>query len=254
MSMTKKSILIDIQRCIGCEMCKYACKEANGLPDTDDQQLSPSAFTIVQEKNGYFVRRQCMHCEDPACLSVCPVGAFRKVEQGPVLYDEYKCMGCRYCMMACPFNVPTYTWNERLPRVTKCIFCAHRLEEGGIPACVEACPVEATEFGDRDEMIALAYKRIDENPGMYVDHVYGVEEVGGTSFIYISPVPFEELGFRMDLMKDPLPMLTWKALEKIPNIVLLGGATLYGIYWITSRRNEVAEFEKKNHPGTDDEE
>jgi formate dehydrogenase iron-sulfur subunit len=243
--MEKKAVLIDIYRCVGCEMCKWACKEANDLPDTDDKELSPNSFTVIKEKNGYYVRRQCMHCEDPACLSACPVHAFRKVDQGPVLYDAYKCMGCRYCMLACPFEVPTYEWDKRLPKVSKCIFCAHRLEEGGIPACVEACPFEATEFGDRDEIIEIAKQRIADNPDTYVDHIYGLEEVGGTSFIYISPVPFEELGFRTNLTTDPMAQLTWKALKKVPDVVLLGGATLYGIYWITSRRDEVAKFEKK---------
>lgn len=252
--MERKAILIDIQRCVGCELCKWACKEANGLPDTDDQELSPNAYTVIKERNGYFVRRQCMHCEDPACKSACPVNAFQKVDQGPVLYDAAKCMGCRYCMLACPFEVPTYEWDKRLPKVTKCIFCEHRVREGELPACVESCPFEATEFGDRDEIIEVARQRIKDNPGMYVDHIYGLEEVGGTSFLYISPVPFEELGFRTDLQTDPLGMLTWQALKKVPDIALFGGVTLYGIYWITSRRDEVAAFEKKQKNIDEDEE
>ncbi len=242
--MERKAILIDVLRCIGCDLCKWACKEANDLPDTDDQELNANTYTVVQERNGYYVRKQCMHCEDPACKSVCPVGAFTKDENGAVLYEESRCMGCRYCMLGCPFGVPKYTWDKPLPYVKKCIFCAHRLKEGKLPACVEACPVEATHFGDRDEIIEMAKKRIEDNPNDYVKHIYGLEEVGGTSFLYISPVPFEELGFRADLMTDPFPMLTWKALKKVPDVVLFGGATLYGIYWITSRRDEVAEFER----------
>ncbi len=243
--MNRKAVLIDIQRCVGCEMCKWACKEANNLPDTDDQVLNANTYTVVHERKGYYVREQCMHCEDPSCKSVCPVAAFTKAESGAVLYEESRCMGCRYCMLGCPFGIPKYTWDKPLPYVKKCIFCAHRLEEGKIPACVESCPFDATHYGDCGEIIEMARQRIKDNSGMYVDHIYGLEEVGGTSFLYISPVPFEELGFKTDLMTDPFPMLTWKALKKVPDVVLLGGATLYGIHWITSRRDEVAEFEQK---------
>jgi formate dehydrogenase iron-sulfur subunit len=187
----------------------------------------------------------CQHCADPTCVSVCPVGAFTKQPTGPVLYDETKCIGCRYCMQACPFNVPQYEWSSTYPRVQKCKFCAERQARGLQPACAEACPTGATKFGDRDDLIREAYERIKAEPGKYVDRIYGLDDVGGTSMLYISSVPFEQLGFKTDLQKIPLPTLTWNALSEIPSVVTMGGVFLYGIYWITNRRTDVQRVEKE---------
>jgi formate dehydrogenase iron-sulfur subunit len=145
-------------------------------------------------------------------------------------------------MQACPFQVPTYTWNETSPRVRKCIFCHERLAQGLPTACSEACPTGATIFGDRDELIAEAQKRLRENPDNYVNHIYGLQEAGGTSVLFLSAVPFEKLGFPTNLPNEPLPMLTWNALSKIPNIVAVGGTALYGLWWIINRRDEVGKL------------
>lgn len=243
--IAKKAMLIDITLCVGCNACQVACKEENGLPDSEEQILSPTAYTVLNEYNGVYVRRMCQHCVDPTCVSVCPVGAFTKTAAGPVLYDEDKCIGCRYCMQACPFQVPRYEWESNYPRVQKCKFCAGRLEKGLQPACAEACPTGATKFGDRDELIREAHERIAAEPEKYVNKVYGLEEVGGTSILYISNVPFEELGFRTNLSTVPLPALTWNALSKIPTVVAVGGVFLYGVWWITNRRTEVQKYEAK---------
>lgn len=234
-----KAILTDLSKCIGCRACVMACKEKNGLPMTDDVGLSWHTYTTIREKGGLFIRRLCMHCEDPACASVCPVGALRKTEAGPVTYDEDKCIGCRYCMLACPFGIPKYEWNSMLPRVRKCDMCADRIAQGKQPACTEACPVAATIFGDRDKLIKEARGRINSNSGAYVDHIYGEFEVGGTSSIFISPASFSSLIFRGDLKGEPLPMLTWKALSKIPDIVVIGGVILGGVWWVINRRMEL---------------
>ena len=127
----------------------------------------------------------------------------------------------------------------------KCKFCASRLEKGLQPACAEACPTGATKFGDRDDLIREAHERIKAEPEKYVNKVYGLEEVGGTSILYISSVPFEELGFKTNLSKVPLPALTWNALSKIPTVVAVGGVFLYGVWWITNRRTEVQQLEAK---------
>jgi formate dehydrogenase iron-sulfur subunit len=241
----KKALLIDLTLCVGCNACQYACKAENGLPEDEETTLSATAYTALEEHGDVFVRRMCQHCVEPSCVSVCPVGAFTKTAEGPVLYDESKCIGCRYCIQACPFQVPRYEWSSNNPKVQKCRFCAERLQQGLQPACVEACPTGATKFGDRDDLIREAHERIASDPEKYVDKVYGVDEVGGTSVLYLSSVPFEELGFNTQLTTTPLPLYTWNALSKIPSIVSVGGVFLYGVWWITNRRTEVQKMERK---------
>lgn len=242
-----KAILFDATRCIGCGACYEACKEANELPPTADDppadHLSYATYTVVEEHGERYVRRMCMHCLDPTCVSVCPVGAFEKLPEGPVLYHADRCMGCRYCMQACPFGVPRYEWHRTDPRVRKCMFCYTRQREGRQPACAEACPAEATIFGDRDELIAEARRRIAEDPDSYIHHIYGLEEAGGTSVLILSDVPFEELGLPTNLPNEPLPDLTWAVLAKIPRFSVLAGVFLTGVWWITNRREEVRKAE-----------
>ncbi|MGB7621091.1 MAG: 4Fe-4S dicluster domain-containing protein [Terriglobia bacterium] len=238
-----KGLLIDITKCIGCRSCEAACKAQNKLPENNDTDLTATTYTKVMERGDRFVRKMCMHCQNPTCVSVCPVGALQKTTYGPVVYDESKCMGCRYCMAACPFQVPRYEWSSAFPRVRKCIMCKDRVAQGLSTACAEACPVGATTFGERDDLIHEAQDRIRQEPGKYVNQVYGFSEVGGTGVLFITDVPFEKLGFRTDLLKEPYPMLTWNVLSKIPNFVGVGGTLLFGIWWITSRREEVKKEE-----------
>lgn len=241
-----RALLIDVTRCIGCHACAAACQELHQFPgEGTDSELSATAYTVVQDKgDDRYVRRLCMHCVDPTCASVCPVGALTKTALGPVTYDAGKCLGCRYCMVACPFGAPRYEWSKAVPAVRKCDLCVERLQAGALPACAEACPAEATVAGTREELLAEAHRRIREEPDKYYPHVYGENEVGGTSVLFLSPVPFEALGFRMDLGSGPLPTLTWQALSKVPAVVSLGGAALFGVFWITHRRQEVAAAEQ----------
>jgi formate dehydrogenase iron-sulfur subunit len=241
----KKALLIDLTMCIGCNSCQEACKKENGLAEGEEKQLSATAYTALEEHDGTFVRRMCQHCLEPTCVSVCPVGAFTKTPAGPVVYDESKCIGCRYCIQACPFQVPRYEWSSTYPRVQKCRLCAGRIEKGLQPACAEICPTGATKFGNRDDLVREAYERIKAEPGKYIDRVYGLQEVGGTSILYLSSVPFEQLGFKTQLEGTALPMLTWNALSKVPSVVTVGGVFLYGIWWITNRRKEVQQYERK---------
>ena len=242
-----KALLYDATLCIGCKQCEKACSEKNNLPYDDniaaEEKQSEHKYTVVLTKADKFMRRLCMNCNEPACASVCPVGALHKTALGPVVYEENRCMGCRYCMVACPFGVPKYEWNKVLPRVQKCTMCSDRVAGGQQTACAEVCPTGATKFGERDELIAEAQKRIHDNPGNYVNHIYGLTEVGGTSVLLLSSVPFEQFGYRADLSQDPLPMLTYRVLSRIPDFVPLGGMMLGGVWWITHRREEVAAAE-----------
>ncbi len=248
--ITRKALLIDITMCVGCNGCQDACKVQNRLPEGKEESLTATAYTALETHGEVYVRRMCQHCDQPTCVSVCPVGAFTKTAEGPVLYDESKCIGCRYCMQACPFQVPRYEWTSNYPRVQKCRLCPERIKAGKQTACAEACPTGATKFGDREALLREAYERIKAEPDKYVHRVYGEHEVGGTSILYLTSVPFEKLGFRTQLSDEPLPELTWNVLSKIPSVVTVGGVLLSGIYWITSRREEVARAEGKDRGTT----
>lgn len=207
-------VLTDLTECVGCRRCEWACCEANGLPhgglhEYDEQSVferrrhpSPEALTVVNRAEGepgerepVHLKVQCMHCDKPACVSACLVGAMQKDPDGPVHYDPSRCIGCRYCMVACPFEVLTYEYDRTLtPRVRKCELCRDRTREGELPACVEICPVEALTYGRRSELLDIAHSRIAEHPERYIDHVYGEHEAGGTSWLYIAGWDFASLG------------------------------------------------------------
>lgn len=236
-------ILFDSTRCIGCGGCSAACKEQNGLPDEIESRTTAYTWTTVDRREGAYVRRMCMHCLSPTCVSVCPVGAMKKTEAGPVDYDPDLCIGCRYCIMACPFDVPKYQWDKLLPVVGKCIMCTSRLAEGQAPACATVCPTGATKFGERDALIREARERIAAAPDRYVDHIYGLEEAGGTSVLMLAGVPFASLDLPGNLPHKPLPQLTWQVLSHLPDLVSVGAVALFGIHWITKRRTYVRAAE-----------
>ena len=190
-------ILIDVTRCTGCERCVSACVKSNDsepLRAAADRSAARDGLSadrlcsVVPVAEGRFAKKSCLHCLEPSCVSACLVGALEKTADGPVIYDPAMCIGCRYCMLACPFHIPRYEWDEVTPAVVKCDMCQDRLAEGKQPACVEACPEEALLFGDRDQLIETARARIAEHPDAYIDHVWGETEFGGTSVMYISDV------------------------------------------------------------------
>ena len=243
----KAAILTDTTLCIGCRECVIACKKENDL-DVDiprrwalDDGLSARNWTSILERDGgKFVRKQCRHCLEPACASACPVGALHKTPEGPVVYDESKCLGCRYCMMACPYGIPRYDWDRQVPYVRKCVMCYDRIKRGGQPACTEACPTKATIFGDRDELLAEAKRRIRENPERYHNKVWGEHEVGGTSVLMISDTDLSFLSYGNQLDEKPLPKLTAPAMEAVPYTFVGVGAVMAGLHWVYGRKQEVA--------------
>jgi formate dehydrogenase beta subunit len=213
-------LLVDAVRCVGCRACVTRCREANGKPP-DVRTLNGAAYdapidlnaqtlTVIRRWTGEaetgFVKAQCMHCVHPACASVCMLGALHQDERGVVAYDVAKCVGCRYCQIACPFNVPKFEWASATPRIVKCELCRHRRGEGKGPACAEACPRDAVTFGKRGDLLAEARRRIAERPEAYQARVYGERDGGGTNVLYLSPVPFATLGLP-ELGPDPAPAL-----------------------------------------------
>lgn len=226
-----------------------ACREQNHLPETSATELTAQQFTILKTAPGkdgeVNYRRFCMHCQDPTCASVCPVGALHKTAAGPVVYNEAICLGCRYCIQACPFGIPKYEWTSLKPRVRKCNFCADRLAQGKINACAEACPYGATIAGDRDALLQEARARLAAEPGKYVPKIYGEHDAGGTSVLVLSTIPFAAMGLPENLPAEPMPMLTFRVLSKIPPIVAVGASVLIGLWWFTRRKEAVAREEAR---------
>ncbi len=247
--MSTWAILTDTTLCTGCQQCVEACKRQNDLGKDVARRwkrridaLSSTRYTTILRRPGnHFVREQCRHCLDPACVSACLVGALQKTPEGPIIYDSDKCMGCRYCMVACPYGIPRYQWEKPIPYICKCDMCYERVKEGGQPACVEACPEKATIFGPRDVLLDEARRRIQDNPDRYIDRVFGETEIGGTSVIYISDIPLDFLAFKPELGKEPLPDLTWAALSKVPALIVGVGGVMAGVWWMIGRRMKLAE-------------
>ncbi|HEX4826240.1 MAG TPA: 4Fe-4S dicluster domain-containing protein [Candidatus Polarisedimenticolaceae bacterium] len=274
-----KTTLVDINNCIGCRACQVACKQWNDrdgeITEMQDDlgfqnpaTLSAKTYTLIsfheienEKADGgvdyAFAMRRCLHCLEPACASACPTTALSRREDGPVVYDPALCIGCRYCMLACPWEVPTADWNTLKPKIHKCTHCADRtdqplplarndqaLDDGerdrysstiATPACVKACPADALRFGERDEMLAEARRRIAAKPDRYVDHIYGEHEAGGTTVLYLSRVPFAKLGFP-DVGTEAYPARTKLALGAVPPAVMAVGALLGAAFSFFKRR------------------
>ncbi|MBM3907321.1 MAG: 4Fe-4S dicluster domain-containing protein [Gemmatimonadetes bacterium] len=224
LSPDRLGVLVDTTVCIGCRNCEWACKIAHDMPTPpletyedaapmqEMRRPDETALTVVNKYDHparpdlpTTVKVQCMHCDHPACVSACIVGAISKQADGAVLWDTDMCIGCRYCMVACPFQIPAFEYHKAIqPRIMKCDFCTDRRKEGKLPGCVEACPVEALTFGPREELVRVARDKIRRNPDRYLDHIYGEREVGGTSWMYLADRKFEELAFPK-LAQDPAP-------------------------------------------------
>lgn len=261
------AMLVDTTKCVGCRGCEAACSEANNLAEPamlgDDhvfdrrRETAPTAYTVVNRydvtsvrtvsaspaadtRPVRFIKSQCMHCVNPACVSACPARAMEKSAAGPVVYNGSRCLGCRYCMVACPFEVPKFEYSKAVPYVKKCSFCAERQAKGLMPACAEVCPSGALTFGRRSELIEEARRRIYQNPDKYVHHIYGEHEAGGTSWLYLTDVPAERLGLKAGLSTEPYAALTDTSLAAVPVVMTMWPPLLMGLYTFSRRRDEVA--------------
>lgn len=236
------AILIDVSRCQGCGNCQRSCAEENGLIcEQPHDQLSADTYTVIKncqfgEADMRYVKSACMHCLNPGCVAACPVGALHRTEDGVVVVDTGKCIGCRYCQYACPFGIPKFEWDNPLGVMRKCTGCLERLAEGKPPACVAACPSGALKVGTRGELLASAHARIAAQPEKYVNYVYGEHEVGGTARLYISDVPFEQLEF--PIVGDmPVPRYSERVMSQTP-VLAASIATVCTATYAFLRRRE----------------
>ena len=245
------AMLFDLRRCIGCSSCAVACKSENDVPlgvwRCWVKKTEKGRFPNTRE---YFLPIVCNNCEKPICVTVCPVNAGIKRPDGIVYIDPHRCIGCRYCMIACPFNIPAYEYDDPFsPEVKKCTMCFERYaQEGKAPACASTCPREAIIFGRRSDLIKIARQRIHDHPDQYVDHIYGEHEVGGTCWLYLSPAPFEELGFRTDLGEIPYPEKTKPFLSAVSLVLTIWPMLLMGTYAFSHNhkdRPEVQDHDKE---------
>jgi Fe-S-cluster-containing dehydrogenase component len=267
-------LLYDTTRCIGCKACMVACRESNQLPPETSNapgrlwdmpmDLSGQTKTVIKlyksadGRERSYVKRQCMHCLEAACTNACMLGALKKRQHGIVSYDPKLCIGCRYCQMACPFNVPKFEWAKAAPKIVKCELCSHRAvgaslasadgfsryPRGKGPACAEACPREAVSYGKREELLSEARRRLAAQPDLYVPKIYGETDGGGTQCLYLSHVPFEKLGLPA-LSDRPVPAIQ----EAIQHGIYQGFVTpvlLYGFLGAVILRNrKKAEAEER---------
>ena len=266
--------LVDTTLCIGCRKCEEACQRRNHLPAPErpfhdltvletKRRPDDQRYTVVNRylpselKYGdvasrpAFVKFQCMHCLDPACVSACPVGALQKDPSGPVIYTASRCIGCRYCMIACPFQIPAYEYQKALaPQVRKCTFCFEFLRDGGVPACAQVCPQEVMTFGPRDDLLTMARWKLRSAPGRYVNHIYGEKEVGGTSWLYLGGRPFGEIG--LPVLDESAPPRLTESIQHAVFQFFAGPVALFALVgggmWFMKRKERLARHPEEDKP------
>jgi Fe-S-cluster-containing dehydrogenase component len=264
-------VVVDLTRCVGCRSCEAACNNEQGLPEPAEpftdfsvfnhlehgqkRRTDEAHYTVVNKyelpeiDHPLFRKIQCNHCNEPACLTSCFVNAYTKTPEGAVIYNPDVCVGCRTCMIACPFYIPTFKYSSAFsPRIMKCIFCYEtRLKKGRPPACVEACPQEALTFGKRKDMLKVAHQRIRMSPGKYIDHVYGEHEAGGTAWMYISPVDFDRVGLDTSVPKEPILNFVKGFLAIVPMVLTIWPALFAGFHLLSTRKNRIKKGITEQH-------
>jgi len=270
-------VLVDVNRCVGCRSCEAACNKEQGLPEPEKpfndysvfeqdvqgenshgeshgegrRRTDETRYTVVNEykvpeiDHPLFRKFQCNHCLEPACLTSCFVNAYTKTPEGAVIYNPDVCVGCRTCMIACPFYVPTFKYSSAFhPRIMKCIFCYDtRLKEGRPPACVEACPQEALHFGKRLDLLAIGRKRIANHPDKYIDHIYGEHEAGGTNWLYLSPVSFDKVGFDVHIPHEPIINFVRDFLSIVPMVLVIWPALFAGFHLLAKKKDAKSQHD-----------
>jgi formate dehydrogenase iron-sulfur subunit len=264
-------MLVDTTLCVGCRSCEKACNSWNHLPRPDvpfdeksvfeeTRRTTEKAYIVVNrfrnpkdERTPIYRTLNCMHCNEPACATSCPIHAYSKTPEGAVRYNADLCFGCRYCMTACPFYIPAFDyWSALEPKIVKCTFCYDRITKGQRTACSEACPTGALTFGRRDDLIKLARKTIEENPDKYIDHIYGETEAGGTTFMYLSAVPFDQLGLPTNIPHKPLIEETKGFLSAVPVVLTVWPALFTMVYAGVRHRDKFNEKEFRKHAGEEE--
>jgi Fe-S-cluster-containing dehydrogenase component len=253
-------LLHDTTLCVGCRSCEAACKEVNDLPPPQQpvgdmavfdqkRRTTDKALTVVnryreadEEHEAVFRKQQCMHCNEPCCAAVCLVHAFSKTPEGPVLYDPEVCIGCRYCVMACPYYALAYEYDDPLtPRVMRCTMCYPRIKEGLNPGCADACPTGAITFGKREQLLQVARERIRKAPDRYVNHIFGEHELGGTSWLTLTGIPAQELGLPDGATHESLASIGTSYLSVVPLIITIYPGLLGAFYAFTKRKDRLAK-------------
>ncbi len=263
---TAIGMLYDATKCVGCKACMSACKRANfdqnnlsyeHLATDDDKlwdapkDLSGDTRTIIKlykesDTRFSYVKHSCMHCTKPACVSACPVKAMTKDPvTGVVSYNKNICIGCRYCQVACPYNIPRFQWSKAIPQMVKCDFCKEtNLKTKGLPACSETCPVGAITFGKRKDLLDEAHRRIAKNPDLYVHKVYGEKEVGGANHLYLAAFPFEKLG--LPVLPEDSPAAFSEHIQHTIYKGFIAPVALYSVLCAVAMKNK-KDQEKLGH-------
>ncbi len=264
-------VLVDLTRCVGCRSCEAACNKEQNLPEPaqsfDDMSVfdqtfhggqkrrtDENAYTVVNRydqpdgESPVFRKIQCNHCNEPACLTSCFVSAYTKTKEGAVVYNPKVCVGCRNCMIACPFQIPAYSYSSAFdPVVKKCIFCYDtRLKYGKPPACVESCPQGVMTFGLRKDLIKIGNDRIKMRPDRYVDHIYGENELGGTGWMYLAGVDFEQVGFDTSVGREPIISNVKEFLGTVPMVLAIWPALFTGFHLLAKKKDHHSHADQED--------
>jgi len=247
-------MLYDATRCIGCRACVTACKKANNLPlemydpPNDLNGTTKNIIKIYNEGDTTtYMKGQCMHCLDPACVRACMVGSFKKREFGIVTWDPSRCIGCRYCQVACPYNIPKFQWDTPVPKIVKCEMCVHLIKGGSQPGCCAACPKEAVIYGTYTDLLADARERIAKYPDRYWPQgdpqIFGDDDGGGTQVLYLAGIEFEKLGLPT-LGPDPAGEIAQKVQHGVYQ-GFIAPVALYAVLGAVIWRNRRAETKEE---------